>query len=86
MQEEVVTVLNPTKRIKDLERKVAFSDTFQSRINLGDGYLASKEFPNAIEQYSFALRGQDAKDFYGNTRLIEALFKNELYEDVITEA
>lgn len=86
VQEEVVTVFNPTKRIKELEKKVAFSDTFQSRINLGDGYLDVKEYPSAIEQYTTALQDQDAKDFYGNTRLIEALFKNEMYEDVITAA
>ncbi len=86
VQEEVVTVLNPTKRVKDLEKKVAFSDTFQSRLDLGDGYLDMKDYPKAIEQYSTALQGQDAKDFYGNTKLVEALFKNELFEDVIATA
>lgn len=86
VQKEVVTVLNPTKRVKDLEKKVAFSDTFQSRLNLGDGYLDMKDYLQAIEQYKKALQGHDTNDFYGNTKLVEALFKNGLYQETITTA
>ena len=86
VQKEVVTVLNPTKRVKDLEKKVAFADTFQNRVDLADAYLDMKDYPHAIEHYSMVLKGHDAKDFYGNTKLVEALYKNGLYEDVIVTA
>lgn len=86
VQSEVVTALNPTKRVKELEKKVAFSDTFQNRLDLADAYAAMKDYPQAIEQYNTALQGHDSKDFYGNTQLIKALYKNEMYEDVITTA
>jgi hypothetical protein len=34
IQEGLATIINPTKRITDLERKLGFSDTFQNKINL----------------------------------------------------
>ncbi|EDM45071.1 hypothetical protein SCB49_03084 [unidentified eubacterium SCB49] len=86
VQNEMVTVLNPTKRVKDLEKKVAFSDTFQNRLDLADAYLDLQDYPQAIEQYRLALQGQDANDYYGNAQLIKALYKNELYKDVVTTA
>jgi len=86
VQKEVVTVLNPTKRVKDLEKKLAFSDTFQSRINLADAYLDMKDLTNAIEQYRAALKGSHADYFYGNANLVEALYLDEQYDEAILVA
>jgi len=86
VQKELTAVINPTKKVKDLEKKVRFSDTFQNRIDLADSYLEINDIENAIENYNEAMTSGHQDDFYGNTQLIEALFKSKKYTDVIAAA
>lgn len=82
-QKEIITTINPSKKIKDLEKKVAFSDTFQNRIDLADALLEQNHFSAAEEEYSIALSGSHASDYYGNSQLLKTLYHQEKYDDVI---
>ena len=86
VQKEVVSIINPTKKVKDLEKKVAFADTFQNRLDLADAYLEIKDFENAIRYYNEALKGHHGSDFYGNTKLLEAYYNTNDYNKVIATA
>lgn len=50
------------KRIADLEKLLALSDTYQNRQALADEYLASKMYDKAIEMYQSCLNGIYAND------------------------
>ena len=56
IQEELVAVINPTKKIKDLEKRLQFSETYQNRVNLADALLDIKDYKNAITHYQEALK------------------------------
>jgi hypothetical protein len=86
VQQEITAVINPTKKIKDLEAKVAFADTFQSRVDLANAYSEMSDFDNAIINYKEALSGSHHQDYYATGQLLEAYYQAEAYEDVITTA
>jgi hypothetical protein len=78
VQSRRTTVINPTKKIKDLEQKVAFADTFQNRLSAADAYFAINDLENALEKYQRALSESSHKnDFYGNSQLLKVYFKIE---------
>jgi hypothetical protein len=84
VQNNIAAVVNPTKRIKDLEQKVTFSDTFQNRVNLADAYLESGSIETALEQYQIAMKDESHKnDFYANSQMITGFYELEQHEDVI---
>lgn len=74
---EITHIINPTKRIKDLEKQLAFSDSYQNRVNLADAYLEIKDYQNAMTHYEEALDGNAINDFYVIKQLIEALYQTE---------
>jgi len=80
---EIVTLINPTKRIKDLEKKLEFSETFQNRINLADAYLGNKDYQKAITYYELALDSDYQNDFYVIQNLIICYYNTESYPEVI---
>ncbi|WP_452228721.1 hypothetical protein [Lacinutrix sp. MEBiC02404] len=80
---EIVTLINPTKKIKDLEKKLEFSETYQNRINLADAYLANKEYQNAISYYEKALDSDYQNDFYVIKSLITCYYNTESYDEVV---
>lgn len=84
VQQEITSVINPTAKVKDLEAKVAFSDTFQNRLDLADAYFEIKDYGNAIHQYKEALTGSHSQDYYGNEQLVKAYYHFEEYQEVIT--
>ena len=53
--QEITTIINPTKKIKDLEKELEFSNTFLNKINLGDAHLENKDYKPAILFYEKAL-------------------------------
>lgn len=57
VQNELTSLVNPTKKITDLEKKIQFIDSFESRVGLGDAYLESGFFNAAIEKYEASLEG-----------------------------
>lgn len=84
VQKEITAVINPTKKVKDLEAKVAFADTFQNRVDLADAYSELNDFENAITYYKKALSGSHNQDYYATSQLAKAYYHTEAYEDVIT--
>ncbi len=70
IQQELTAVINPTKKITDLEAALAFSDTFQNRINLADALLENKQYDAAIGHYKSALVGNFKNDVYTHMQLM----------------
>lgn len=86
VQKELTSVINPTKKIKDLQQKVAFADTFQNKVNLADGWNELNNYEEAALAYQDALNGSHHNDFYANTQLLYCLFKQQKYNEVIAIA
>ena len=86
VQQEITSVINPTAKVKDLEAKVVFSDTFQNRLDLADAYFEIKDYGNAIHHYKEALSGSHSQDYYGNQQLLKAYYYFDEYQEVITIA
>lgn len=81
--EEVTSIINPTKKIVDLEKKIQLADTFQNRVNLGDAYLENRDYVNAIENYLIALDGNFKNDPYTINNVINAYFHLDNFEKVV---
>jgi len=86
IKEELTTIINPTKKVRDLEKTLEFSETFQNRVNLADAFFEIKDYNNAIMHYETAL----AKDFHNDThvifQLIQSYYFLDNYEKVILYA
>ncbi len=83
VQDGLVNVLNPSKKIKDLERQLDFADTFQNRIHLADAFLEIKEYQNAIDEYEIALNSNYENNSGIVKKLIEAYYQVAHHEKVI---
>lgn len=86
IQENVVSIVNPTKKIKDLEKKLQFSETYQNKVDLADAYVKIKDYEKAIPHYLSALEGNFQNDFYVIEQLVKAYFAIEDYDNVILYA
>ncbi|WP_148232030.1 hypothetical protein [Maribacter sp. HTCC2170] len=84
VQEEITTVINPTKIITDLEKKLMFSETFENRVALADAYLKAKMFDEAEGHYRTSLQGTFENDYYVNTQLLETLYFSSQFEKVLS--
>lgn len=84
--DEITHIINPTKKIKDLEKQLQFSETYQNRVNLADAHLQNKDYNNAILHYLEAIEGNLQNDFYVIKQLIEAYFYTEDFENVVRYA
>nr|WP_299388368.1 PLDc N-terminal domain-containing protein [Allomuricauda sp.] len=83
VQESLVTAINPSKKIKDLEKKLKFSETFENRVALADAYLDEGLFQEAIAQYESSLKDVFSKDFYVLSKLLEAHYRAGNLEEVV---
>lgn len=83
---EITHIINPTKKIRDLEKQLQFSDSYQNRVNLADAYLDIKDYNNAITNYLEALDDNFQNDLYVIKQLIEAYFNIENCEQVVLYA
>jgi hypothetical protein len=86
IQDEITTVLNPTKKLKDLEKKIDFVDTYTNRIELAETYFKNGDFPNAIENYEVTLEDTVQDDLYARQQLILCYTGLEDYAAVIAQA
>ena len=86
IQEGFVSIINPTKKVKDLEKRLQFSETYQNRVDLADAYLEIKDFENAIKHYLEALEDDFENDLYVVKQVMEAYFKAENFDNVILYA
>ncbi|QHI38714.1 Lipopolysaccharide assembly protein B [Kordia antarctica] len=83
IESEITTIINPSKKVKDAEKQLEFSDTFQNRVNLADAYYEIGAYENASMHYESALKGNFQKDFYVMTQMIGAMNQSKNYEEVI---
>ncbi|ALJ06341.1 hypothetical protein APS56_14870 [Pseudalgibacter alginicilyticus] len=86
IQDNIVSIINPTKKIKDLEKRLEFAETFQNRIDLADAYLENKDYQNAIPHYKKALEDKLQKNVFVVKQLIEALYMEGNFEEVLLYA
>lgn len=83
IQSELTTIINPTKKITDLEAQLKFSETFQNRVNLADAYFEIGDFANASKHYQASLKDNFQNDFYVVKQLIASYFELNDYENVL---
>jgi hypothetical protein len=83
---EITHIINPTKKISDLEKKLQFSETYQNRVNLADAYLENKDYNNALPHYLETLDDSSQNDFYVISKLVEAYYLSENYNKVVLYA
>ncbi|WP_296317295.1 hypothetical protein [Winogradskyella sp. UBA3174] len=86
IQGEITSIINPTKKISDLENKIEFSDTYTNRIELADAYVQNNDMPNAIVQYKKTLEDIDQNDLYARQRLVLCYFQMKDYNGVVEHA
>ena len=79
IQSEFTSIINPSKKIKDLEKKIEFSDTYSNRIELADAYVQNMDMPNAIINYKKTLEDKDQNDLYARQQLILCYFQLKDY-------
>lgn len=86
IQENVTSIVNPSKKIKDLEKKLQFSDTYQNKVDLANAYVQIQDYKKAIPHYLSALEGNFQNDFYVIEQLVKAYFVIDDYDHVIEYA
>ena len=86
IQSELTSIINPTKKIKDLEKKIEFSDTYSNRIELADAYVQNNDMSNAIVNYKKTLKDIDQNNLYAHQRLVLCYFQLKDYIGVVEHA
>lgn len=86
IQQEITSILVPTKKVKDLEKQLAFSESYQNRVNLADAYLEMKDYNNAITHYEVAIKDKSQKGFHETKALVKAYYGLQNYKQVINYA
>jgi hypothetical protein len=80
VQEGLSTVINPSKKITDLEKRLKFSNSFDNQVALADAYLEAEHFEKAIENYEASLKDVFKEDFYVLSKLQEAHYFSSQFE------
>ena len=86
IQSELTSIINPTKKTKDLEKKLEFSDTYTNRIDLADAYFVNGDMPNAILNYKETLKDTSQNSLYAHQQLILCYFKLKDFVGVLDSA
>lgn len=86
IQSEITSIINPTKKIRDLESALEFSESYANIIALADAYVENGDMPNAIKNYEHALKDTDQNDIYVRQQLVLCYFQMEDYEAVVVQA
>ena len=86
LTQEFTTIINPTKKIKDLEKLLEFSDTFQNKVNLGNAHLENKDYDNAIIFYEKALETNFKNDPHTLHKLMNCYYETGNFDKVIAAA
>jgi len=80
---DIGSVVNPSGTIRQLERQLKFSDTFQNRISLADAYLAKGESERAIRLYESSLTGVFVENEHLLKQMVIAYAAVKRYDDLI---
>ncbi|MFD2565235.1 CDC27 family protein [Aquimarina rubra] len=83
VQNEIVSVINPTKKVNDLKKQVEFADTFQNRIHLGDALYEIGDYNAGIGEYEIALNGNYKSDSGVVKKLLEGYYQTSQFDKVI---
>lgn len=83
IQENLTTIIDPSKKLRALEKKLEFTDTYENRVNLADAYLTSHNYTKAIEHYAKALEDKTQNGFYVKTQMVKAYYYNKNFDEVI---
>ncbi len=86
VQSSVGAIINRGGRVKDLEEKLRFSDTFNNRVALADAYLSGGQPDKAIELYESVLTGAFSDNEFVISRLVMAYYEKERYADLVAIA
>lgn len=86
IQGEITSIINPTKKIKDLENKIEFSDTYTNRIDLADAYVQNNDIPNAIVNFKKTLEDKTQNDLYARQQLLLCYYQLNDYAGVLEQA
>ena len=86
IQNEVAHIINPTKKIKDLEKRLEFSDSYSNRMDLADAYFEIGAYEAAINHYQETLSDTVQDDTYARQQMITAYFQLQNYEAIIDQA
>ncbi|MCP9766624.1 hypothetical protein EGI22_01805 [Lacihabitans sp. LS3-19] len=78
-----INLINPTGRINELEKKLRFSETFQSKVSLAYAYQAANRNIEAIPLFESALSGIHSDDVDVTISLLEAYYAIENYKKVV---
>jgi hypothetical protein len=70
--------------IRRLEENLRFSDTFNNRVMLADGYFENNELSKAIELYNSSLTGAFEENEYVHTQLLKAFSATGQFEKVVS--
>ncbi|MBT8244306.1 MAG: hypothetical protein HKP48_12135 [Winogradskyella sp.] len=83
IQNELTSIVNPTKKIKDFEKKIQFSDTYASRVDLADAYFEIGAYQNAISNYEKTLEDEVQNSVYSYQQLILSYFQLKDFDNVL---
>ena len=86
IQDEITSLVNPSGKIKLLENKLEFSDTYTNRIELADAYVHNMDMSNAIVNYKKTLEDTVQDDFYARQQLVLCYFQLKDYLGVLEHA
>ncbi len=86
VQEGITSVINPTKKITDLEKKFKFSNSFENQVALADAYLEANIYDKAIVNYEASLKDVFENDFYVISKLEEAYYFSSQFNKAIETA
>lgn len=86
VQSSVGAIINSGGRIKTLEERLRFADTFNNRVALADACLNAGEHDRAIELYESVLKGLFVDNEYVIIHLIAAYYEKQRYQDILAIA
>lgn len=83
IQSNLGSIVNPRGKIRELEERLKFTDTFQNRVLLADAYAASGNCDKAIELYESCLK-TSLPDNRVPMQLMLSYFEKGRYNDVVS--
>lgn len=86
IQSEVTSLINPSKKLKELENQADTVDTYTNRIALADAYFQNGDLPKAILNYKITLEDTVQDEMYAREQLVLCYFQLKDYVAVIEHA
>ncbi|PQJ79302.1 hypothetical protein [Polaribacter porphyrae] len=81
--DSITALINPRKKIKDSQKRLKASNTFQNKVNLADAFKEKKDFENAIYYYEQALNNKSDNNESTINKVLECSFEIRDYKKVV---